>query len=89
MTVSGVPLNVSNVNARCYNAVNSSYSYTPAPTSNYYTMSSYWVQPTGVSASISGNSVVISGTCRLYLMNGYYSTNYYAIPVSATVQYLY
>lgn len=89
MSVTGVPLNVSNVTARCYNAVNSSYTYTPAPTSSYYTQSSLWVQPTNLSASISGTSVIVTGTCRLYLANGYYQTNYFAIPVSATVQYLY
>lgn len=89
LQVTGVPLNASLASSvRCYLA-NSGYGYTPAPTSNYYTQSSFWTDATNVSVSVSGTNVVVSGSCRLYLNNGYWNYNYFVVPVSASVQYLY
>lgn len=89
LSVTGVALSASlSTYPRCYSA-NSGYGYTPAPTSNYYTQSSIWSDATNVSVSVSGNNVVVTGSCRLYLNNGYWNYNYFVVPASASVQYIY
>lgn len=87
----GVPLAVIGTpSARCYSGSGPG-AYTAAPTTNYYTMSSYYAPATnlGYSFDSSGN-LVVTGNCRFYLNSGYYYTNYgIAVLNNATVRYIY
>lgn len=85
----GVPISMNGTpTVRCY-VSNSSYNYTPAPQTYPYSSSNY-TYATNISASFdASNNIIVSGSCKLYLVNGYYNTNYFAIPVTVSVRYLY
>lgn len=82
---SGVVVSATTPVVRCYStSYQGSNNYTPA----YYAygQSSPYTYATSVTTSISGASVIVSGTCKYYTNNGYYGV---AVPDAFSAIYIY